>query len=122
MITDGRLRGLFYAFMVVTLAAMVVTMVAVLAIVNATNERGKDSRKIIEAIALTNQQILDCTESPGKCYTDQNKRTAAAVTGINGNTFRTIVAGISCQDDGIVEDKALAECIAKRSKVIDLPE
>jgi response regulator of citrate/malate metabolism len=122
MITDGRLRGLFYAFMIVTLAAMVVTMVAVLVIVNATNERGKDNKQIIESIQSTNQTILDCTRAPGKCYTEGTDRTAAAVTGINSATFRTIVAGISCQDDGITEEKALAECIAKRSKAIDLPE
>jgi ribose/xylose/arabinose/galactoside ABC-type transport system permease subunit len=122
MLTDGRLRGLFYAFMIVTLAAMVVTMVAVLAITNASNERGKDNKKIIEGIRSTNQTILDCTRAPGKCYTEGSDRTAAAVTGINTSTFRTIVAGISCQDDGITEEKALAECIAKRAKGINIPE
>lgn len=122
LITDGRLRGLLYAFMVVTLAAMVATMIAVLVIVNSTNQRGKDNRQIIETISDTNEAILDCTEAPGKCYVESQTRSSEAIVGINGNTFRTIVAALSCQEDGITEEEALAKCTVQRAKKVAVPE
>lgn len=116
LISDGHLRGLFYAFMVVVLAAVALTMVAVLVIVQEMNERGKDSRKIIQAIAATQGTILDCTEEDGACYKRGQDAQAEAVTGIGDNTYRLLVAGLSCEADGIVDEEPLAKCMARRAQ------
>lgn len=136
LLTDGKFRGLFWAFVVIMVAATSISMIALLVLVFGAKESGEAASKqsndnfevikkvesAIEAIDRTNDRILDCTQAPGKCYTEGQQRTADAVTGINEGTFRVIVAALSCQQDGITEEKPLAQCTARRAKSLVIPE
>lgn len=136
LMTDAKFRGLFWAFVIVMVAATSTSMVALLILVfgaketgEAASEQSSDNFEVIkkievaiEAIDRTNDRILDCTEAPGKCYTEDRRRTADAVADINEGTYRVIVAALSCQQDGIVAERPLAECTARRAKSLVIPK
>jgi len=59
-------------------------------------------------------RIEDCTSPEGQCYKDAQARTAEAVLGIKRDTLDVVVAALSCQEDGVKEQKALARCTISR--------
>lgn len=79
----------------------------------AAAERAKEAA---ENAARSAERIEDCTTPGRKCFDDSQKRTAEAIVGINEGTLRVIVAAISCQDDGITEQRALSICTVRRAE------
>jgi hypothetical protein len=111
----AKYKGLFAAFLVFLVLAVIAVMTAVVYLLWHDQQQSEFIRaQAIENGALS-ERVLDCTEPGGECFEDGRERTAEAVLGINEGTFRTIVAALSCQADGIVEQRALARCTARRS-------
>jgi hypothetical protein len=122
--TDQRtkFKGLAAAFLVVLSFTVVAVLVAVVYLMWENHQRGERDEQLQEDIqqqAVENgalsERVLDCTEPGGECFEDGRQRTADAVMGINEGTFRVIVAALSCQEDGITEQRALARCTARRA-------
>jgi hypothetical protein len=118
----AKLKGLTYAFLLFLVLAVVATLTAVVYLLwreETRIQQNNEIQKFIREQAIRNGElstaVLDCTEPGGECYEDGRKRTAEAVVGINEGTFNVIVAALSCQADGIVEQRALARCTARRS-------
>lgn len=80
-----------------------------------TKEAAEQAKLAAEQAARTAFRIEDCTTPGGQCFEQSQKRTGQAVAGINQGTLAVIVAALSCQDDGIVGQKALARCTAERA-------
>jgi hypothetical protein len=117
-----RLKGLTAAFLVTLAFAVVAVLIAVVYLLWADHARAEKDEQLQEEIqrqAVENgelsERVLDCTEPGGECFEDSRKRTAEAVVGINEGTFRVIVAALSCQADGVTEERALARCTARRA-------
>lgn len=91
------------------------TLVVVTYLAFKSYEQSDQNGEVIAKVEDTNTRLLDCTEPGGECYEAGQKRTAKAVVGINEGTFRLVVAGLSCQADGITETKPLADCMARRA-------
>ena len=80
------------------------------------SQRAEDTRSAAEDAARTAQRIEDCTTPGRACFDENAERTAGAIVGINRGTLVVITAALSCQDDGITEQKALAKCTARRAR------
>lgn len=124
--------GLWVVASVSAVALVIGMIVGVLAIYDlaeatrdtqvANTERAKVDRARDEQTAATAadaaraaQRIEDCTTPGRQCFEEQTRRTGKAVAGINQGTLAVIVAAISCQADGITEERPLARCTAKRA-------
>ena len=80
-------------------------------------DRTRDERTAATAAdaARAAERIEDCTTPGRACFEDQVERTGAAVAGINQGTLAVIAAALSCQADGITEERPLAQCTARRA-------
>jgi outer membrane murein-binding lipoprotein Lpp len=89
-------------------------------------QRAEQTAATAEAAARAAARIEDCTTPGRQCFEDQVKRTGDAVAGINQGTLAVIVAALSCQEDGITDQRPLARCTANRaaaaSTVKDQPQ
>lgn len=119
---EGRLRGLTAAFMVVSALALILAFTAVLYTVVEVRKTqvsrisvADTTAQAAEDAARSAQRIEDCTTPGRDCYEDTQKTTANAVGSVATNTLAVIVAALSCQDDGITEQKQLARCTVNRS-------
>lgn len=83
----------------------------------AERDRARDeaTAQLAEDAARSADRIEDCTTPGRRCFEDQLKRTGDAVAGINQGTLAVIVAALSCQADGVTEEKPLARCTARRA-------
>jgi hypothetical protein len=118
----AKLRGLTAAFLVLLALAVVGTLTAVIYLAVREEKRISQNEEIQEFIrdqAVVNgeygERIFDCTDPSGECFKESQARTAEAVVGINEGTLRVIVAALSCQGDGITEQKPLARCTVERA-------
>ncbi len=66
--------------------------------------------------ARSAERIEDCTTPGRPCYEDAQRRTGEAVAGINQGTLAVITAALSCQADGITDQKALSRCTVRRAE------
>ncbi len=84
----------------------------------AAADRTRDEQTAATAAdaARSADRIESCTTPGQECYEDQQRRTGDAVAGINQGTLAIIVAAISCQADGIIDEKPLARCTASRAR------
>lgn len=82
---------------------------------DADRERDKRTAATAADAARAAERIEDCTTPGRECYEEQLRRTGDAVAGINQGTLAVIVAALSCQADGITEEKPLARCTAERA-------
>jgi len=117
-----RLKALTAAFMVFTALSLVLAFTAVLYTVVEVRETQVDrisvadtTRQAAEDAARSAKRIEDCTTPGRDCYEDTQKTTARAVGSVATNTLAVIVAALSCQDDGITEQKELARCTVRRA-------
>lgn len=80
-------------------------------------DRERDQRTAATAAdaARAAARIEDCTTPGRKCFEDQVSRTSDAVAGINQGTLAVIVAALSCQADGVTDERPLARCTARRA-------
>jgi hypothetical protein len=90
----------------------------------ADRKRDEQTADLAADAARTADRIEDCTTPGRPCFEDQVKRTGDAVAGINQGTLAVIVAALSCQADGITEERALARCTARRAaaSTVDQPQ
>lgn len=72
--------------------------------------------EVLKQTRITNQRLISCSTPGGKCYQQNNKRTAKAIVGVNNGTLRVVAAALSCQADGVTETEALAKCTAERAQ------
>lgn len=104
----------------VLLSIALIGVLYVVTLMRATQLDNKASLSSAERAAVaaeaTSARVLDCTEVGGKCYEEQQARGAEFLTGINQGTLRVIVAALSCQEDGITGQRALARCTVRRSE------
>lgn len=80
-------------------------------------DRTRDEQTAAAAAAAARavDRIEDCTTPGRQCFEDQVARTGEAVAGINEGTLAVIVAALSCQADGITEERPLARCTVRRA-------
>jgi hypothetical protein len=114
---------------VLLVMGMIVSVVAIYQLSEATRQtqkgyvaraeqdriRDEQTADAAAAAARAVDRIEDCTTPGRECFEDQVKRTGAAVAGINQGTLSVIVAALSCQADGITEERPLARCTARRA-------
>ena len=81
-----------------------------------TKVAAEQARLAAEQAARSVYRIEDCTTAGGECFEESQERTGAAVAGINQGTLAVIVAALSCQEDGVVGQRALARCTAHRAQ------
>ena len=122
LLDDAKFKALFWAFIVVVAAAVLASMVALLYVALHAADQSKQNYELIQKVDETNDRLLDCTEPPGACYRAGEERTSSAVSGIGEGTFKIIVAALSCQQDGVTEEKPLANCTARRAAKVVLPK
>lgn len=120
---SGKFRGLVFAFAVVLAGFVVTATMAALYVGLRAGDQSADNAEVLNRllelstdVKTTNDRLLDCTQPPGKCLEESQKRTGEAISGINDRTYRLIVAGIACQSDGITDEKPLARCIVARAQ------
>lgn len=78
--------------------------------------RDQQTADAAEAAARAVDRIEDCTTPGRECFDDSQRRTGEAVAGINQGTLAVIVAALSCQAEGITEQRALARCTVNRAQ------
>lgn len=122
LITDAKFKALMWSFLVVVFAAVLASMIALTYVALKSGEQSETNYQLIKKVNETNDRVLECTEPPGACYKAGEQRTGNAVQGITEGTFRIIVAALACQQDGIVEEKPLAECTARRAQAVVIPK
>lgn len=113
---ETRARALTLAAIVLLLATTIVSIAAVGYLALRSVNQSEDNAAQLASIATVNDRLVDCTEPGGKCFEAGQKRTQDAVVGINKGTLAVIVAALSCQDDGITEQRALARCTVERAQ------
>lgn len=111
----AKLKALTWALATVVLFAIFGMTLGIGYLAWQANEQSKSNFDVITSVEDTQRRIISCTEPGGRCFKDGEKRTAEAVVGIEAGTLRVIVAALSCQADGIRDEKPLAECTAKRA-------
>lgn len=109
--TNGKYRGAVLAFLVLLTAGVLALSAAMIYVVDKAQKQSQENARTLAA-------VLDCTVEGGKCFKESSDRTAEAVTGIGDNTYRVIVAALSCEADGIVDEEPLARCVAQRAQKI----
>lgn len=80
-----------------------------------TKIAAEQARIAAEQAARSVFRIEDCTTEGGECFEESRRRTGNVVAGINEGTLAVIVAALSCQEDGVVGQRALARCTAQRA-------
>lgn len=121
-----RTREVVYVSVAVILMGLLILFVAsyirigqTLAEVRATQQNGSPvllrMQEQQDQIANLAHRIRSCTTPGGECYQAGTKRTAKAVVGINEGTLRVVAAALSCQSDGVMEQRELIRCIVARS-------
>ena len=113
---EAKVRALTAATLVLLLATVLVAISAVAYLTLRAANQSEDNGELLASVTATNDRLLDCTEVGGKCFEESNARTGAAVVGINDVTLAVIVAALSCQQDGITEQRSLAKCTARRAE------
>lgn len=103
-----RLRALVAAF-------LVLSMLAVSAAIGGLIYLALNNRDLIEQVRTTNHRLIDCTTPGGDCYQQSQQRTGEAIVGINEGTLRVIAAALSCQADGLTDERELARCTTRRA-------
>lgn len=113
---ETRVRALVAAAIVLLLGVTLVSIAAVGYLALKGAEQSADNGAVLKEVKAANARIIDCTTPGGQCLKEQDARMGAVVTGINDGTLTVIVAAITCQDEGITEQRALARCTVKRAK------
>lgn len=111
----NRLRALIAAFLVVVLLALGAGVTAVAYLALRAGEQSERNGELLEQVQDTNARLIDCTTPKGKCYEAGTARTGEAVVGINEATLKVIVAALSCQEDGLTDERELALCTTRRA-------
>lgn len=112
LLSHARTRPVLFSIVGVAVALMVVWLVWISLTLLEQSQRNATIARDARAAAIA---ILDCTDPDGDCFQQSERRYATAVSGINAGTLRIIAAALSCQADGVTDQKALAECTTKRA-------
>jgi hypothetical protein len=124
--TNPRLRRVLHVIggaatgvLVVGVVIMLVTTFQLVTLTRdtqlANRDRDQQTADTAAAAARAASRIEDCTTPGRQCFEEQVKRTGDAVAGINQGTLAVIAAALSCQADGITEERPLARCTARRA-------
>ena len=113
--TAARLRALTSAFLVILSMALVLALTAVAYLALAASQQSMENGAVLNKIEGVNNRLVDCSVPGGKCFQESQDRTKQAVVGVNEGTLRVIVAALSCQEEGVTSQPALARCTVTRS-------
>lgn len=113
---EARVKALVMASIALLMFTTLLSVMAVGYLTLRSVQQSKSNGQEIEEIRKVGTRLIDCTEPGGECFQKGQERTQDAVVGINEGTLAVIVAAISCQEDGIIEERALARCTARRAQ------
>lgn len=109
------LFGIGAAAIGVLVVLLVGTIVQTYVLTETIRENQRDSARRGKQIVAAVRIIRGCTEADGECFRDGQKRTAAAVNGVNAATLAVVAAAFSCYDDGYTDKVALTACTKARA-------
>jgi len=116
---NPRIRPAVWAFVGVLTALLVLGQFATLSGLYAESRadvrRDRATAALTRSTAETARRIADCTEPTGVCYRRGQERTASVVGTLTASTQRIVAAALSCQADGVTEQKKLIRCIVERT-------